>query len=78
MLLDIVIAKHAASSLRRSSPACCLESHSGKSSGTINSLGLMNGAFRWLVGQFVVFVIFTLIGMVSQRSASPDVAVAKN
>jgi hypothetical protein len=37
----------------------------------------MNGAFRWLVGQFVVFVTFVLIGMVSQRSASPDVAVAK-
>jgi hypothetical protein len=67
MLLDIVIAKHAASSPRRSSPGRCLESHSGKSSGTIVSLGLMNGAFRWLVGQFVVFGIFMLIGMVSQK-----------
>jgi hypothetical protein len=37
----------------------------------------MNGAFRWLVRQFVVFVIFMLIGMVSQRWANPDVAVAK-
>jgi hypothetical protein len=37
----------------------------------------MNGAFRWLVGQFVIFLIFMLIGMVSQRSANPDVAVAK-
>jgi hypothetical protein len=48
-----------------------------RTSRTITSLRLMSGAFRWLGAQFVVFVIFMLIGMVSQRSANPDVAMAK-